>query len=142
MMPLRSDRFEAKPVSARVAPSAYEYLDFLRSVAMDCRAMPRTDLFEACALLRSTKAETLHAYAGALMRCLNEALGKRAHLHAPGVADLTFDERWLLQLGVASATGDTPSLQFLLTSRVAPEHRRLVSFLIHQISKSHFPAKA
>nr|WP_281496089.1 hypothetical protein [Marivita sp. S6314] len=100
---------------------------------MQCRAMPRTGLFEACALLKTTQAETKQAYATALMRCLNEALGQRARLHAPGVAELTFDELWLLQLGSASATGDTLSLQFLLKSRVAHEHRRLVSFLIHQI---------
>lgn len=113
---------------------AVGFLNHLRFVAMDCRSKPRIDLFEACALLQVTESKTQQAHAEALMRCLNEALGKPARLYAPGVIEMTFDERWLLQLGVASSSGDQASVNFLLLSRVARQHRRLVSFLIHQIS--------
>ena len=96
--------------------------------------MPRTQLFEACALLHASGSQTVEAHAEALMRCLNEALGKRAKLHAPGVSEISFDERWLIQLGTATARGDELSLRFLLRSRVAHEHRRLVTYLIRQVS--------
>ena len=68
------------------------------------------------------------------MRCINEALGKPARLLSPGVSELTFDERWLVQLARASAQGDEDSLRFLLSSRVAFENRRLVRFLIGRIA--------
>ncbi|MEL7213168.1 MAG: hypothetical protein AAGK92_10930 [Pseudomonadota bacterium] len=107
----------------------------MRFVAMGCRSKPRADLFEACALLQTTRGATQEAYAEALMRCLGEAVGKPVRLHAPGVTELSFDEAWLVQLGIASARGDAASLSFLLQSRVALPHRRLVAFLIKQISE-------
>lgn len=132
---LRSDHWAHAPKPNDVSPQAFKYLNFLRFVAMGCRAMPRTELFEACALLQVSRTDTQQAYAEALMRCLQEALGQRAQLFAPGVAEISFDERWLMQLGLASARGDDLSLRFLLNSRVAHEHRRLVSYLVHQIAE-------
>ena len=110
------------------------FLNHLRFVAMKCRVKPRTALFEACALLTAQKSAEQAAYAEALMRCINEALGKPARLLSPGVSELTFDERWLIQLARASARGDEDSLRFLLSSRVAFENRRLVRFLIGRIA--------
>lgn len=123
---------QAKPVHS---PEVLGFVNHLRFVSMSCRAKPRTDLFHACALLHGAQADAQKAHAEALMRCLNQALGKPARLHAPGVGEMTFDESWLVQLGLASARGDQASLSFLLASRVAHQHRRLVRFLVGQISE-------
>ena len=127
-----------RPTPPAPAPSnALGFLNYLRFTAMNCRTKPQADLFEACALLQITPDATCQAYAEALMRCLPEALGKPAKLHAPGVSELSFDERWLLQLGLACMAKNEASVSFLLRSRLAHQHRRMVLFLIHQIS-GHF----
>lgn len=136
MMPLPSEKPELSGAGVALPTGAQGFLNHLRFVAMNCRSKPRTDLFEACALLQVTRGATLQAHAEALMRCLPEALGKPAKLHAPGVSELSFDESWLVQLGIASAGRDHASMTFLLHSRVVREHRRLVSFLVSQISDS------
>lgn len=125
------------PVARPSVPPATEtmsYLNHLRFAAMQCRAKPRTDLFEACALLKVEKSASRDAYADALMRCLSEALGKPARLFAPGTTELTFDEQWLLALGQACVRGDEDSQRFLLSSRVGFQNRRLVRFLVGQIA--------
>ncbi|MEL6922332.1 MAG: hypothetical protein AAFO77_15190 [Pseudomonadota bacterium] len=111
------------------------FLNHLRFVAMSCRVKPRTDLFQACALLQVQRIASCEAHADALMRCLQEALGQPARLHAPGLDELTFDEMWLLELGRATTRGDEDSIVFLLGRRVATEHRRLVRFLVARISE-------
>lgn len=111
------------------------YLNKLRFVAMACRSKPRTELFEACALLQVTREASQDAFAEALMRCLGQALGRPARLHAPGTAELTFDEHWLLALGQAAGRGDESSLTFLMGRRLAREDRRLVRFLVTRISE-------
>ena len=134
MVPLHSEKLrDFAPTSAQ-APKVAGFLNHLRFVAMNCRAKPRADLFEACALLRVSRDATQHPYAEALMRCLPEALGKPVKTFAPGVVELSFDERWLLQIGRAAAEDDETSLAFLLRSRVAPQHRRMIGFLIRQIT--------
>ena len=135
MHPLRKDIWaEARP-EAEIAPEAMAFVNHLRFVAMACRVKPRQDLFQACALLQTTRSASQEAHAEALMRCLDQALGKKSLLHAPGVSTLSFDEHWLMQLGLASARQDTDSVAFLLASRVSPEHRRLVRFLIGRIAE-------
>lgn len=124
--------------AAPVAAEAFAFLNHLRFVTMDCRVKPRTDLFEACALLKVSKAASRNAHAEALMRCLAEALGRPARLYAPGVQELTFDEQWLVQLGRACTSGDEDSLRFLLSSRVAFENRRLVRFLVGRIAECFY----
>jgi hypothetical protein len=114
------------------------FLNNLRFVAMECRAKPRANLFEACALLQSTRDASRAAHAEALMRCLQEALGKPARLHSPGSEEMTFDEKWLLQLGQATVAQDEASISFLLASRVSAEHRRLVRFLVARIADSFY----
>ena len=126
------------PPAIDIPNDARPFLNHLRFVAMGCRSMRRTDLFEACALLHVTKTATLQAHAEALMRCLHEALGKRPQLFAPGVVQTSFDEKWLVELGLACDRQDTNSVRFLLKSRVAPEHQRLVSFLMHRIAAQFF----
>jgi hypothetical protein len=114
------------------------FLNHLRFVSMKCRAKPRTDLFEACALLQVSRGASCEAHAETLMRCLGDAMGKRLTLYAPGTTELSFDEAWLLQLGRALKGGDSASAAFLLNSRVAREHRRLVRYLVGRVSE-YFP---
>ncbi|MCY4333872.1 MAG: hypothetical protein OXC60_04265 [Litoreibacter sp.] len=107
----------------------------MRFVALRCRVKPRTELFEACALLDLGQAASRDAHAEALMRCWGEALGQTARFYAPGVRDFTFDERWLMQLGQAHCRGDNDSLRFLLSSRVIHRNRRLVGFLVGGVAE-------
>lgn len=122
-----------RPVQS-LSTEAFAYLNHLRFVAMGCRSKRHTDLFEACALLHVDRNASRDAHADALMRCLNDTLGKKARLYAPGSMDLTFDERWLVELGRAIARSDNASESFLLKSRVSHEHRRLIRFLVKRIS--------
>ena len=135
MMPLRLPLQNEPECAPEISDAAMAFLNHLRFVAMGCRAKPRTALFEACALLQADKSASRDAHAEALMRCLNEALGKPARLHTPGTAELTFDEKWLAQLGQAYGRDDELSCQFLLGSRVARENRRLVGFLVGRMSE-------
>ncbi|MEM9580546.1 MAG: hypothetical protein AAF891_07640 [Pseudomonadota bacterium] len=135
MVPLRKNADARQPCQSSISPGAREFVNHLRFVAMDCRAKPRADLFEACALLHVSQSASRDAFAQALTRCLGEALGKPARLLAPGTDELTFDEHWLVQLGIACARDDDASLTFLLRSRVAFENRRLVGFLMGNLSE-------
>ncbi|MGR3504118.1 hypothetical protein [Pseudaestuariivita sp.] len=136
MLPLRLDQPHVKRSAPRLDDGARAFLNHLRFVAMQCRVRRRTDLFEACALLQVEKCASREAYAEALMRCLPEALGQTARLYAPGAVEMTFDETWLLQLARSSVADDAPSVAFLLASRVAPQNRRFVKFLIARIAVS------
>lgn len=138
MVPLRLDlaanaRRFAHP-SCKISDSAFAFLNHLRFTSMACRAKPRADLFEACALLHVTRSANLQAHSDVLMRCLAQALGKQPILHAPGTVETSFDENWLLQLEQATVGRDDASIAFLLKSRVLPEHRRLILFLVIRIS--------
>ena len=138
-----SSRQEHGSASASVQElpqESFAYLNYLRFIAMECRAKRRTNLFEACALLHGDHNTSLKSHAEALMRCLNEALGKSAALRAPGSSETTFDEQWLLQMVIAGAQKDEASMAFLLRSRVHREHRRLVRFLFTQIG-AHFVSR-
>ena len=130
-LPNQAEQTPASPFDAE----AMALLNHLRFVAMACRSKPRADLFEACALLQVTRSATQEAHADALMRCLREALGQQPKLHAPGTLETSFDEAWLMQLGIACATKNEASIAFLLRSRVAPENRRLVRYLMTHVSE-------
>lgn len=135
MKPLRINQVvEDHPTNA-LSAGEFGFLNYLRFTAMQCRAKPRTDLFEACALLHGSQSASQEAHAEALMRCLNGALRRSARLCAPGTAEITFDESWLVQLGRATAQHDEASLRFLLASRVAHENRRLIRFLVARVSE-------
>ena len=123
------------PESAPREDGQHGFLNHLRFVALGCRARARTDLFKACALLSTDKSQSIRAHAEALVCCLGEALDRRAVLFRPGTAELSFDEAWLVQLAAALHRGDEPSTRFLLQSRVAPQHRRHIRFLIARISE-------
>lgn len=135
MVPLRLQTVTEHIPHQDVPSSALGFLNHLRFTAMGCRSMRRTDLFEACALLHTDRHASRNAHAEALMRCLDEALNTRARLLSPGTAEMTFDERWLVELGRAIGRDDEASVSFLLQSRVPRDHHRLVRFLIGRISE-------
>ncbi|MEO1494188.1 MAG: hypothetical protein AAFV19_18710 [Pseudomonadota bacterium] len=114
-------------------------LNSLRFVALECRAKSRVDLFESCALLAVGKTKSQAAHAEALMRCLDQALGKRPVLYRPGTEETSFDEAWLLELCRAVARGDDPSATFLIFSRVRPQSRRHIRFLMGGITECFYP---
>jgi len=124
--------------SPQPAPAAttgqMAFINHLRFMKMACRTKPQADLFQACALLHVERSKSKEAHSDALVRCLPEAFGSSVRLHAPRESELTFDEQWLLRLASAIATHDEASVVFLLRSRVAPEHRRLIRFLVSRIS--------
>lgn len=129
MAALRQLDFQTPDRSGPIDAWSRSFLDHLRHVAMICRVKPRTDMFEACAMLHTNRATSREAFAEALMRCLGDALGAPARLHRPGTDEMSFDELWLVQLGRASQTNDTDSLRFLISSRVERQYQRHVRFL-------------
>ena len=134
MVPLRLETHAQRVPEQQIPVEAIGYLNHLRFIAMGCRAKPRANLFEACALLHVDRSTSREAHSEALVRCLSEALDKQARLLAPGTIEMTFDERWLIELGRAIGRRDETSIRFLLQSRVLHEHRRLLRFLVSQIA--------
>jgi len=138
MVPLRAVSTSTAPVDLKRAPlkpNLRPFLNHLRLVALECRSKARSDLFEACALLSISKDDARKAHAEALMRCLDQALGKRPVLFRPGVDEISFDEAWLIQLATALNAQDHDSASFLLNSRIARHNRRQIRFLVGQVSE-------
>ncbi|WP_299410755.1 hypothetical protein [uncultured Roseobacter sp.] len=118
---------------------AREVLTHLRMTALGCRAAARTDLFEACALLSLDGEDAKRTFVATLVKCLGSALNKSVVWYRPGVAELSFDEAWLMQCLRAFSTADATSLTFLLRSRVAAHDRRYIGFLLARISEQFTP---
>ena len=110
-------------------------LSEIRMTALACRSAARTDIFEACALLATTRGAARDAYCQALVRCLEQALGRAPVFFRPDVVQMSFDEAWLSRLMETVRRGDEDSLAFLLRSRVGVPHRRLLGYLIGQIAE-------
>ncbi|MDF0603335.1 hypothetical protein P1J78_21615 [Psychromarinibacter sp. C21-152] len=111
-------------------------LEHLRVTALDCRAAARADLFEACAMLAVEKPKAREAHAKTLIRTLSQILGKAPRFHRPGVAELSFDEDWLVALSRAVRREDHDSIAFLLRSRVPQHARRSLLFLMAMVSEN------
>lgn len=125
-----------RPVAAPqpVGDPALNRLNKLRLLALRCRAAARLDLFQACALLSTDRQTAANAYADALFRTLGQGLGRPPRIFVPGSTDLSFDERWLMALIDATETGDEASRTFLLSSRLRPEARRALAFLVTNLT--------
>lgn len=133
MIALQQDALPHQDALDQQALFDHATLNMLRFAALGCRVKPQTDLFQACALLQVERSRSQAAHADALMRCLKEALGAAPRLFAPGTVEISFDEAWLMRLGAAITHDQDPSVAFLLRSRVLPEHRRLIWFLVGRI---------
>jgi len=111
-----------------------ERLNTLRLCAMECRVAARTDLFEACALLRIDGEDAKRTFVTTFIKCFSEAVHGPVKWYRPGVIDVTFDEAWVLRCLASIEAGDHSSLEFLLRSRVAKSDRRYIGFLLGRIS--------
>ncbi|WP_136637141.1 hypothetical protein [Pseudooceanicola onchidii] len=138
MMPLRLPHSpDADLPQVEAAPFGAEdmnFLNHLRMVALSCRVKPRSNIFEACALIATDPQSTRDAHVEALMRSLSEAMNRRPTLLRTGSTEVSFDEAWLIRLAKSLAHGDSDSAAFLLASRVVPAHRRNIRFLVGRIS--------
>lgn len=138
MMPLRlpitpeTDQTEAAP--AAYGADEMSFINHLRMVALSCRVKPRSDLFQACALISTDPQSGREVHAEALMRCLSEAMNRRPTLLRTGSYEVSFDEAWLIRLAKSIARNDSDSTAFLLGSRIDPAHRRNIRFLVGRIS--------
>lgn len=122
--------------AAELDATSRAILNQLRRAARDCRAAARADLFEACALLSADRGVAQRAHADALMKCLPQALGRRPKMLRPGVAEVSFDEAWIVRMATSAAQGDGDSFAFLLRSRVPPWARRNIAFLVASLSET------
>ncbi|MEM9583125.1 MAG: hypothetical protein AAGA08_08420 [Pseudomonadota bacterium] len=106
------------------------YLNQLRLITLKCRAAARANLFEACAILSTTKPVAKTACAEVLIKCLGQALGKPPKLFRPGVEEVSFDEAWLVRATEMAYLREWDSFEFLLRSRVPEGTRRNLASLI------------
>ena len=109
-------------------------LNQLRMIAIRCRCAARTDLFHACAVLSVDRSTSKGAHAEILIRCLEQALGKRPVFHRPGSAEISFDEAWLSRAIEAIRKGDEDSFRFVLCARVPHLTRRNLAFLVRGVT--------
>jgi len=131
----QTDRFNLEagaghPVRQVVEPEGVALINRLRLVGLRCRAARKAPPIEACRLIAEDDGGAPPALE-MLMRSLPQALGRAPVLFAPGTAELSFDEAWLLQLIAALRAGDVSSVAFLLRSRVALHARRGLVFLMN-----------
>ncbi|MGR3529394.1 MAG: hypothetical protein ACU0CQ_06565 [Sulfitobacter sp.] len=111
-------------------------LDHLRNAARDARSKRYVDLFGACAVLSGNRQIAAKAACEVLMRCLDQALGRRPVMFRTGESETSFDENWLLALARALKSGDTPSVTFLLHSQVPKSAHRNLVFLVRSVAES------
>ena len=69
----------------------------------------------------------------AFYRHLERALGRPLDLHRPGVAERSFDERWLLAVFDAASNADLAGYQFLLRSRMQAGDAARLHFALTQV---------
>ena len=135
-MSLTVDRISALESSVMWDDTALDALNYVRLVALDCRAAARADLFHACAVLSQDQGVAKHAFAETLAKCLPQVLGCKPVLYAPGICEMSFDEAWLVRLIQSSIRKDFDSFSFLIRSRVPYIAQRNLAFLIHSMSES------
>jgi hypothetical protein len=114
-------------------PQADATLALLRVLMRTCRAKARLPVFEACALLHHSPANSAQVYADALLRALSQALPRMPVIHAVTAPERSFDENWLLALTDAIARKDHASASFLLRARLPLHYRRSVGWLAAQL---------
>jgi len=132
---LYPERAEETGYRKDLSAESREMLEHLREANLKCRAAPRANLFEACALLAYDHHDVRVSHANIMMRCLKEALGRRPRILRPGTQELSFDEAWLVELISAAGRSDEQSFAFLLRSRVEQHARRSITFLAARIAE-------
>ena len=107
----------------------------LRVLAPACRAKARLDLFQACAMLSGDRNQAAQGFADALLRTLEQGLGRVPVLHRAGSVEMSFDECWLAALFAADARGDVDSFTFLTRARLNRVAVRQIGFLVASLSR-------
>lgn len=110
-------------------------LVLLRVTMRKCRAKPRVEVFETCALLLHGPDQGAQAYADALLRVLSGALPVGPVIHDVSAAERSFDESWLVALFDAMRREDTASATFLLRSRLPLHLRRPIGWLAAELMR-------
>ena len=67
---------------------------------------------------------------GQFLNFMEETMGRRFAVFAPGCADRSFDEEWLCALFRAKSRADADSYRFLLRTRLSAEKTSHAHFLI------------
>ncbi|MEM9755233.1 MAG: hypothetical protein AAF914_04530 [Pseudomonadota bacterium] len=111
-------------------------LNRMRFHAATCRAAARLDIHEACAHLTVDPVEAERTAIEVTLRVLGQALMSDPVFYQPGEAGLSFDEAWLVAALTARADGDEASLTFLLRRRIGLQHRRIIAFLLSQLTQN------
>lgn len=111
-------------------------LNRLRFHAIECRAEKRVEFFEACALIQADPASAVDEHIAALIRILDQAIGHKPTIHAPGCKTLSFDEKWLLQIFQQSCVEDLDSVLFLIRRRVISYKQRAFGALVMGLLQS------
>ncbi|WP_342077829.1 hypothetical protein [Yoonia sp. SS1-5] len=110
-------------------------LNRLRHVALECRSASHADLFETCARLANQPTVPGDVFARAFFRCVRQSTGTQPIMFRPGVAEISFDEAWLMR-AIVAADNDHDSFAFLIRSRIPKQDQRNIAFLINGISAS------
>ncbi|MEO0484342.1 MAG: hypothetical protein AAF092_00370 [Pseudomonadota bacterium] len=131
-LPAQTQAPEARPPCTSLTP-LLPVLNRLRFLAQTCRATARLDLQEACALIHADRCRERDALAAALIRVLSQVMDRRVVFLSPGAPEMTFDEQWLLRVLACAANRDTPSVEFLLRSRVAPRHHHAFRSIVRAV---------
>ncbi|MEM1099935.1 MAG: hypothetical protein AAGH73_00195 [Pseudomonadota bacterium] len=109
-------------------------LNRVRFLAQTCRAEARLDLAVACAAIHACPEKSLDAVATSMVRVLSEAVGSHVSFRAPGAADMSFDEEWLLRVVDRAIAKDTMSVEFLLRRRVPARNHHAFRSIVRAVS--------
>ena len=132
-------------IAARAAPAprqtdlmfdqgAVAVLNKFRLLMARVKCAARLDVFNACAVLGADPTTSTTAYAEALLRVLQQGLGRAPILYHPGDLELSDDEAWLLRVLLSAQSGDEDSLRFLTTRRLSRETLRPTIFLVRNLA--------
>lgn len=111
-------------------------LNQLRFQSIACRAERHLGFYEACQLIQADRSLAVEGLIDALVRILGEAIDKTPVIHAPGCGELSFDEKWLMQMFERAAADDIDSVIFLVKRRVNRYKQRSFMMLVTSLSKA------
>lgn len=109
-------------------------LNQLRRAAMAGRVAARTDLFAACASLKTRVCTQPMGCMDTFVRCLPEAMGRPVIWFAPGAHEVSRDEAWAMRCLDRITAGDDASLTFLLATRIRNVDRCNIGYLLGRIA--------
>ncbi|MBM7068862.1 hypothetical protein [Actibacterium sp. 188UL27-1] len=73
------------------------------------------------------------------MKSLSQILRAAPILYRPGVAQISFDEAWLIRLAEVAQRDDHDSFRFLLRSRIPAHAQRNLASLVRSVADQFRP---